>query len=297
MLHTLLKRHPDAAKEKNDFGLLPLHVVAVSTDDVVAVEMVFNAHPDAVKVRPVGPPGYKSSSGIQARAHTRTHAYTHTHTHRHHHHHHHLRTQVPDRQGRTCLHLAVLAVGRDHEAAVSREEGHWCNDYSPGTGTEAGTGAADAGAGAGGGASRGGGQTNSKGGKEATSTSSSSAAAAKAKAKGDDDDSDSDDDEHEEAVATGNELLERDGSRSRRVIQFLIDKWPLALVTDNNFQATPVQTVLEKTKRVKIKSRKVMVFGLFDDPPSSRLLLTSHRFRAERRLLPPLRASHWEALR
>jgi hypothetical protein len=48
----LLKRHPDAAKEKNDFGLLPLHVVSVSTDDVVAVEMVYNAYPEAIKVPP-----------------------------------------------------------------------------------------------------------------------------------------------------------------------------------------------------------------------------------------------------
>ena len=52
VLHMLLKRHPDAAKEKNDFGLLPLHVVSVSTDDVVAVEMVYNAYPEAIKVPP-----------------------------------------------------------------------------------------------------------------------------------------------------------------------------------------------------------------------------------------------------
>ena len=203
---------------------------------------------------------------------------------------------MPDRQGRTCLHLAVLAVGKDHEAAVSREEGHWCNDYVPGT---ADANAAGGGAGGGGGgAARGHGNTNAGGGKAAAAAAASSSSSA-AKGKGDDDDQGSDDDDEleEAAGAVSNELVERDGSRSRRVMQFLIDKWPLALVTDNNFQATPVQTVLEKTKRIKVKSRKVMVFGLFDDPPSSRLLLTSHRFRAERRLLPPLRASHWEALR
>ena len=230
VLTILLKRYPDAAKQCNDFGLLPLHIITSATDDVVAVNMIYQAHPEAI--------------------------------------------QQPDRQGRTCLHLAVLAVGREHEAAISREESHWCNDYAP----------ADTG-------------TNNRS-KDAAAA---ATAASGIKSGSSSADSDTDDDDDGEGSAQqgggGNELIERDGSRSRKIIQFLITHFPQALVTNNNFMATPVQTVLEKVKRIKSKNHKVAVFGLFDDPPSSRLLLTSHFFRFNRGLLPPMRTSHMEALR
>lgn len=230
VLRMLLKRHPDAAQQKNDFGLYPLHIVSSFTDDVVAVEMIYAAYPDAIK--------------------------------------------MSDRQGKTCLHLAVLAVGKEHQEAASREESHWCNDYTapPSDGRDG---------------------SGTKGGAKGSSSGGGSAKAAAVVSAEDD----SDDDEADDGPTNrGNELVELDGTRSRRVIQFLITKWPQALVTDNNFQATPVQTVLEKVKRFKVKNKKVRVFGLFDDPPSARLLLTSHRYRANRRLLPPLRTSHLEAL-
>ena len=234
VLTILLKRYPDAAKQCNDFGLLPLHIITSATDDVVAVDMIYQAHPEAI--------------------------------------------QQPDRQGRTCLHLAVLAVGREHEAAISREESHWCNDYAP---AESGT--------------------SNRGRDAASSTSKATASGTKsvsASANSDTDDDDDDDDEETTHQGGGsNELLERDGSRSRKIIHFLITRFPQALVTNNNFMATPVQTVLEKVKRIKSKNHKVALFGLFDDPPSSRLLLTSHFFRYNRGLLPPMRTSHMEALR
>ena len=113
---------------------------------------------------------------------------------------------------------------------------------------------------------------------------------------------DSDDDEDEsdrkdtEAALT-NELYERNGSRSRKVIQFLISQWPEALVTDNNFMATPVETVLEKARRIKCLSRRISIFGLFDDPPTARLLLNAQKYRAEKRLLPPLRPRFYATLR
>ena len=231
VLTILLKRYPDAAKQCNDFGLLPLHIITSATDDVVAVDMIYQAHPEAI--------------------------------------------QQPDRQGRTCLHLAVLAVGREHEAAISREESHWCNDYAP----------ADIGT--------------SNRGKDTAATANTTSGTKSGSASANNDTDDDDDDEEESAYQGGgrNELVERDGSRSRKIIQFLITHFPKALVTNNNFMATPVQTVLEKVKRIKSKNHKVALFGLFDDPPSSRLLLTSHFYRFNHGLLPPMRTSHMEAMR
>ena len=110
----------------------------------------------------------------------------------------------------------------------------------------------------------------------------------KQKNEGDDDDDDDDDDKDEENKQL-NEMNERNGSRSRKVIQFLIEKYPLALITDNNFMATPVETVLEKSRRIKSLSRKISIYGLYDDPPTARLLLVSHKFRSEKRILPLLR--------
>ena len=104
-------------------------------------------------------------------------------------------------------------------------------------------------------------------------------------------------DEKEKERNQLNEMNEREGSRSRRVIQFLIEKWPEALVTDNNFMATPVETVLEKARRIKSLSRRISVFGLFDDPPTARMLLNAQKYRAERRLLPGLRPRFMSTLR
>lgn len=105
----------------------------------------------------------------------------------------------------------------------------------------------------------------------------------------DDDDGDDDKDEKAKEINQLNEMNERDGSRSRKVIQFLIEKHPLALITDNNFMATPVETVLEKSRRIKSLSRKISIYGLYDDPPTARLLLVAQKYRAEKKLLPPLR--------
>lgn len=113
----------------------------------------------------------------------------------------------------------------------------------------------------------------------------------------DSDDDEDESDRKETEAALMNEINERDGSRSRRVIQFLISKWPEALVTDNNFMATPVETVLEKARRIKCLSRRISIFGLFDDPPTARLLLNAQKYRAEKRLLPPLRPRFYATLR
>lgn len=67
------------------------------------------------------------------------------------------------------------------------------------------------------------------------------------------------------------------GSKSRRLICFLISAYPTALVMNNNFEATPVETVLEKARKTQSKFKKVIVWGLFDDPITARLLLLAHR--------------------
>ena len=136
------------------------------------------------------------------------------------------------------------------------------------------------------------GKSNSVGGGVKKKTSAAAMAEAiklsKQKNEGDDDDDDDDDDKDEENKQL-NEMNERNGSRSRKVIQFLIEKYPLALITDNNFMATPVETVLEKSRRIKSLSRKISIYGLYDDPPTARLLLVSHKYRSEKRILPSLR--------
>jgi ankyrin repeat protein len=174
--------------------------------------------------------------------------------------------KTADRQGRTCLHLAVMAMGKEHEKAVSREEEEE-EELSRELSTL---------------------QINS------SNKGASSSGGDKGAAYSDDDD---DDEVVTASKSVKNELVEREG-RSREVIRFLVTTWPQALVTENNFQATPVETVLEKSKRIKqTKSRKIQIYGLFDDPPTARLLLTAQKYRAEKRLLPGLRPRLQTALR
>jgi hypothetical protein len=252
LLKLLLKRYPEGAAVVNEYGYTALHCVCATSDDVEAVQMIYDAYPEAIKMK--------------------------------------------DRQGKTCLHLAVLAVGKDHELAVSREEAEEqaqreqelkaaktvvskVDDSSSVKGTLSTKGEGK-GAAVGGGVKK---------------ISALAAAALAAEKENSDDD---DNDEKETTLANqANEMHERSGSRPRRIIQFLIEKWPEALITDNNFLATPVETVLEKARRIKSLSRQISVFGLFDDPPTARLLLNAQKYRSERRMLPPLRPRFLSTLR
>ena len=84
--------------------------------------------------------------------------------------------------------------------------------------------------------------------------------------------------EHE--VCSGAHALKEDLGVDRRVVNWLVEVWPEALVRLNNFGFTPVETVLEKTKNIVTKRKVVQVFGLYDDPPTARiLLLAQSRFR------------------
>jgi hypothetical protein len=67
---------------------------------------------------------------------------------------------------------------------------------------------------------------------------------------------------------------------SRSAIQFLISKWPKALYIQNNFQAIPVDTVLDNIIPTRTKKKIVSVFGLYNDPPTARiLLLAQYRYK------------------
>lgn len=67
---------------------------------------------------------------------------------------------------------------------------------------------------------------------------------------------------------------------SRSAIQFLISVYPKALYTQNNFQAIPVDTVLDNIIPIRTKKKIVSVFGLYNDPPTARiLLLAQYRYK------------------
>lgn len=161
--------------------------------------------------------------------------------------------QVVDRQGRTCLHLAVLHIGKEHSQAVTMEEEEML--------LQAQLAAAKR-------------QVDETHAKRSAGKSNNDAF--------DDSDYDEDGAEHggvNNAKNVALELMERD-SKSRDILRFLVSVYPQALCMLNNFQATPVDTVLEKTKPVRAKNKIVSVYGLYDDPPTARLLLLAQRNRS-----------------
>lgn len=178
--------------------------------------------------------------------------------------------RTADRHGRTCLHLACLSVGREHMAELRQKEEEAKVDelLKKLDGASLDEGAA------------------AKGGEE-------------------DDDAGDDDEDGEDGNQSHNLLTER--GRSREHVRWIIDQWPEALGRINNFQATPVETVLERTKPVKTKYKNVLVFGLYDDPPTARLLLTRQRALCKvpgarvpalkQRYIKPLQELNWLARR
>ena len=184
--------------------------------------------------------------------------------------------RIPDRQGKTCLHLATLAVGKNHTQAVLREEEELTLEQVAREGT--------------------------------TSSGGDDSHQERSRPTGDDayhDDEYYDDDDGEEDLGHSqssrksrrSELDELDNTKSRQVIRFLVHLYPQALVTENNFQAIPVETVLEKTRAMKTKYKKVSVYGLYDDPPTARLLLYAHWSYSQKKILPPPRFKYTQILR
>ena len=89
------------------------------------------------------------------------------------------------------------------------------------------------------------------------------------------DDYGSDNDNEDGEEKDGQEYKDTYGL-SRDVLRYLVKENPEALIRMNNFQATPVETVLEKTKQIRHKYKTVSVFGMYDDPVTARQLLLAH---------------------
>jgi len=104
-----------------------------------------------------------------------------------------------------------------------------------------------------------------------------------------------DEDEDDDNNLKGSDKSTRYGfhNTSRSVIQFLISKWPKALYIQNNFQAIPVDTVLDNVIPTRTKKKIVSVFGLYNDPPTARILLLAQHLH---QLHPFTRPKYIQAL-
>lgn len=173
---------------------------------------------------------------------------------------------VTDRHGRTALHLACLQVGRECKAESQRRD-------------EQAMLAAE----------------------RAAKRKQQKKQAKKSRGRGDvhddyddayegdegDEDEDGFDDDEDTAAAAGRQqgkgaarksrIEEGILSESRPHIRWVIERFPRALVLLNHFEATPVDTVLEQSESSKTKTRTVAVYGLYNDPPTARLLLLEQR--------------------
>jgi hypothetical protein len=194
ILAMLLNRNAGAASHFNDFGMLPMHCMCSSTDDLEAIQMLYEAYPECLEKK--------------------------------------------DRQGRSCLHLAVLYASKNHVSAVMQEDSkkilEKMNQY-------------------------------------------------KVKhIRHDDSDTDSDsgdsDEENEEDESLLALLLTERPGHHRKVIYYLVAKHPFQLVMENNFDSTPVDTVIEKSGKMTWSNPKnVQNFGSFRDPLTARILLLAHQ--------------------
>ena len=246
----LVTMYPGSLLCQNSYSWHPLHCLCNTTDNLKVVQLVHEACVDALK--------------------------------------------IPDRQGRTCLHLATLLVGKDHQTAVrdalmSDDDDDYDNDsqqnnemkhFFPSSSSSS--------------------SSNNLSSTSNTTTTASSMRMLnnqmnqmslqtnnnnnknKNEVDGDSDDSDNDQDEDGVRRGNNNHINETQevGQFSRKVLRYLIQQYPLSLVIANNFQATPVETVLEKSNsssssqnKSKNKYKHSFTWGLYDDPITARILL------------------------
>ncbi len=72
----------------------------------------------------------------------------------------------------------------------------------------------------------------------------------------------------------------------RSIVKYLINVEPNALVTFNNFEALPVDTVLQRVKAVKMRRRTILIYGLYDDTITARILLIAHKSFSKMNIIP-----------
>ena len=190
--------------------------------------------------------------------------------------------KTQDRLGKTCLHLAASCVGRDHSSSAARdlEDDITSRRAERLEVTESG-----------------GVRLKDSG----DAPSSADVGIEDAKSSGDDDtygDDECEDLEEAEINSARSKssrpaFQEYAFGRGRRVMRFLVSKYPEALATNNNFGLIPVDCLLEKVKPIKTKKKIVYVYGLYDDPPSARLLLTSYKHYLNRGVIRmPMKLFH-----
>lgn len=165
--------------------------------------------------------------------------------------------KVADRQGRLPLHLSVLAAGKKRTEAISKEMDELQMEAEKQNYKK---------------------HSNRNNGDE-------------------EDDADYYEDDVDEIDLDGLSLKDSNPVNSgskvvRDLLDFLIQAYPAALITDNNFQSTPVDTVLEKTHSMATKKKIVSVFGLHDDPATARILLYAHKKCTFLKQLPSMRLRH-----
>lgn len=86
---------------------------------------------------------------------------------------------------------------------------------------------------------------------------------------------------HEEGTLEIDKYVQID----RTILQYLIEVEPMALATTNNFEALPVDTVLESAKPMKSRKKTVQIYGLYDDPLTARILLIAHKIFSLKRMM------------
>ena len=261
--------HEDAASQRDADGNTPLHIacnksiitamadmnianVADHPENVKTIEILLNHFPEAASTL-----NNQASMPLHLLCAHCTNLSLVKHVHSYHP----RAVETCDIYNKTCLHYATLAVGKNQTDAISKEERELqaladmkLAEKSKFKGSKGGM---------------------SKEEREAYKQIESEVAALQ-----DEDDDEYDlgiweEQEYSQAKAGANALNENLGV-NRGVIAWLIEQWPEGLVRKNNFGSTPIETVLEKTKPERTKKKIVNVYGLYDDPPTARMLLLAH---------------------
>ena len=90
----------------------------------------------------------------------------------------------------------------------------------------------------------------------------------------------------ENNIQSGDEHSIPSANIDRSIVKYLMNVEPNALVTFNNFEALPVDTVLERVKAVRTRKRTILIYGLYDDAITARILLIAHKSFSNKNIIP-----------